>query len=138
MEHSCKHDQIQDIVVEITNISSKQQIVTNSHKLIGYKNLIFFKCMSLKTIHLVAHMQLVVWIWMDEKYKHTIHVHHMYNMSHATKAKIICMCCMQLKINCKQQLQKTNFLLLYFANGSKFRLKCWGVPHVPKLLVMGQ
>jgi hypothetical protein len=37
LEHMCKHDQIQKIVIEITNISCKWQLVTNSHKLIGYK-----------------------------------------------------------------------------------------------------
>jgi hypothetical protein len=26
----------------------------------------------------------------------------------------------------------------YFGEGSIFRLLCWGVPHVPKILVMGQ
>jgi hypothetical protein len=33
---------MQNIVVEITNDSHNQQIVTNNHKLIGYKNPIFF------------------------------------------------------------------------------------------------
>jgi hypothetical protein len=37
----------------------------------------------------------------------------MRQVSYATKIKINCMCCVQLKISCKQQLLNIDFLLMY-------------------------
>jgi hypothetical protein len=44
----------------------------------------------------------------------TPYIHVAYVMSHATTQICSCMCRMQLKFSCKQQLQNPKFLVMYF------------------------